>query len=268
MRNITSATISSLIERRCQRLKQILEEKQSSVRKELTGTLRISVDKGRVQYYQRSKKETNGKYIPQKDIQLAIALAQMDYDRKVFRTAQEELVRLQQIQADCTGVCPEDIYLSLSSERQALITPIELSDDEYIRQWEAVTYEHKEFRDDMPEFYTEKGERVRSKSEILIANLLKQMDIPYRYECPLKLERFGTIHPDFTVLHVRQRRTLYLEHLGMLDELGYAGNAVERINGYIRSGIYPGDQLFLTFETSRQPLNIKMLQLQFERYFI
>ena len=80
MRNITSATISSLIERRCQRLKQILEEKQSSVRKELTGTLRISVDKGRVQYYQRSKKETNGKYIPQKDIQIRVqAVMQTDH---------------------------------------------------------------------------------------------------------------------------------------------------------------------------------------------
>ncbi len=260
--------IETMISRRQQWLQGVIETKTESLSKAVPGRLRIDKKGKSIQYYHRLHAEKCGTYIPRTSQELAISLAQKDYDERVLRAAKEELSLLRKSQLVFQKKCPEDIYMSLSSERRALVSPIELPDDKFVCQWESYVYERKSFRDDMPEFYTEKGERVRSKSEILIANTLKKMGIPYRYECPLKLERFGTIHPDFTVLHVRQRRTLYLEHLGMLDELGYAGNAVERINGYIRSGIYPGDQLFLTFETSRQPLNIKMLQLQFERYFM
>ena len=42
--------------------------------------------------------------------------------------------------------------------------------EEFVKQWEAVSYVPKGFEPNYPEYYTDKGERVRSKSEILIAN--------------------------------------------------------------------------------------------------
>ena len=52
--------------------------------------------------------------------------------------------------------------------------------------------------DDMSNYITDAGERVRSKSELVIANLLYKNNIPYMYECPLKINN-NTVYPDFTV---------------------------------------------------------------------
>lgn len=63
---------------------------------------------------------------------------------------------------------------------------------------------------------------VRSKSEVIIANMLHDRDIPFRYEVPL-YARDGTFYlPDFTVTWRGEQ--WYWEHLGMLDDEGYANH--------------------------------------------
>ena len=61
---------------------------------------------------------------------------------------------------------------------------------------------------------------LRSKSEVIIANLLHEHEIPFRYEQPL-IAGDGTLRlPDFTV--TSRGRTYYWEHLGLLDQTQYA----------------------------------------------
>ena len=50
------------------------------------------------------------------------------------------------------------------------------------------------------EIYTERGERVRSKSEKIIADKLFLQNIPYHYERPIYLKGFGMVYPDFCCL--------------------------------------------------------------------
>lgn len=59
------------------------------------------------------------------------------------------------------------------------------------------------------------GEMVRSKSEVIIANILYQSGIPYTYEERLTAPDGSQRLPDFTIRW--QGQTLYWEHLGMLD---------------------------------------------------
>lgn len=40
------------------------------------------------------------------------------------------------------------------------------------------------------------------------------------------------------------------EHLGLWDDLTYRRMAIQRLVAYQRTGIFPGDQLILTFETA------------------
>ena len=108
---------------------------------------------------------------------------------------------------------------------------------------------------------------MRSKSEILIADTLTDMNIPYLYEKPLTLGSV-TIHPDFTILQVHTRRVLFLEHFGMMDDPDYVDTAIARIYLYIQHGVLPGDRLLLTFETKNSPLNTKLLRLQFKGLII
>jgi len=135
-----------------------------------------------------------------------------------------------------------------------------MSDEDYIKQWLAISYESKSFTEnDATEYYTDNGERVRSKSEILIANILKSLDIPYKYECPIKLGKI-TMYPDFTILDVKERREKYLEHFGMMGDIDYVNNMMLKIATYEQNNIFIGDRLICTFESAKRPLNISALK--------
>ena len=162
-------------------------------------------------------------------------------------------------------VC-EQVYDNLSDIRKTFVDPIEIPEDEFVKRWLDESYDKKCFQEGAPEYYTEKGERVRSKTEILIANALVRNGIPYKYECPLYLKGYGRVHPDFTVLNVKERKIIFWEHLGMMDNPEYAENAVKKIEAYEKNHIFPGDNLILTYETMRHPVNSRILEAMIEKY--
>ena len=90
------------------------------------------------------------------------------------------------------------------------------------------------------------GEMLRSKSEVIIANLLHERNIPFRYEQPLYAGD-GTLRlPDFTVTWAG--KTYYWEHLGRLDLADYADAWKKKRAWYERW--FPG-QLVTTEEDPR-----------------
>lgn len=99
----------------------------------------------------------------------------------------------------------KNLWKDVNSCRKELLDAVILSDEEYIKQWQSVTYEGKEFMDDEQVIITERGERVRSKSEKIIADKLYLMGIPYRYEYPVLLKGNIKIYPDFTILKIPER---------------------------------------------------------------
>ena len=123
--------------------------------------------------------------------------------------------------------------------------------------WEKVAYQGKPFKEDSSEIYSERGERVRSKSEKMIADKLLMMGIPYRYEYPLKLNGFGTVYPDFTILDVSTNEIIYWEHFGRMDDLDYANKTIRKINQYARNGYSIGDKLLVTFETRQTLIDMR-----------
>lgn len=69
------------------------------------------------------------------------------------------------------------------------------------------------------------GHLVRSKSELLIDQALFTHQIPFRYECALKLNDL-TLYPDFTIRHPETGQFFYWEHFGMMDSPTYSQNAI------------------------------------------
>ena len=249
---------------RIEYLTNIIHEKISALQHAPDGALRIIMNGKYPQYYFRqSAKDKNGRYLSVKETVQIQALAQKGYDRKVLKAAQREQALLLDLQRELSFPCAEDLYSLLHKQKQKLVSPIEIPDDTFIQQWQCQSYIPKPFEDSFPEHYTRKGERVRSKSEVLIANTLTDLGIPYLYEKPLYLEH-TMLHPDFTILHIKTREILFLEHLGMLDDPEYAETTVSKLHLYIRYGILPGKHLFMTFETRRSPLNIRILKSQLE----
>lgn len=94
------------------------------------------------------------------------------------------------------------------------------------------------------------------------------LGIPYRYECPITLEGSIKIYPDFTILKMPEREEVYLEHFGMMDDVNYVNTALYKLNTYERNGIYLGVNLFLTYETSRKPLNARALDEMIRKLWI
>lgn len=67
---------------------------------------------------------------------------------------------------------------------------------------------------------TRKGIAVRSKSEVIIADLLYSKGIDFEYERPLDLDGDRKL-PDFTIADSDTGETFYWEHLGMLQRPSY-----------------------------------------------
>lgn len=88
---------------------------------------------------------------------------------------------------------------------------------------------------------TGNGLAVRSKSELLIAEALENKNVPFRYEQPLT--RGGkTYFPDFTISDDLTGRTVYWEHLGMLDDESYVRSWNRKSSWYRSNGILPYEE--------------------------
>ena len=249
------------IENRINELKKVVQQKQKQLENVHPGILNVHSSGNKACFYYKESSDTRTrKYLKNSEQDLIRELCQKDYDQKVLAAAQKELNQLEKLKKVYEQPTYEEIIGTINIHRQPYIIPDKMSDEEFIKKWETVTYTGKEFANDIPEYYTDKGERVRSKSEILIANILERKRIPYRYEAPLFLEGYGIVYPDFTILDVKARKEWYLEHLGMMDDPVYAEKAVKKIETYEKNGIYTGKNLILTYETRKSPLNPKLVK--------
>lgn len=117
-------------------------------------------------------------------------------------------------------------------------------------------------------FETDRGEMVRSKSELIIANILNQnKNLLYKYERPLELIINGKVqvfYPDFTILNINTGKITYWEHAGLMDDPTYSSQFVNKINNYLDNDIVLGNNLVVTYETKNNPLNIKYVRKNIE----
>ena len=219
--------------------------------------LRVIRHGGGYQYFQRRKgSETNGEYIRKKDINKAIILAQIEYDERLLGTLQELKNTLEECMAEGIGNPFETALEQMHPGKRELVQPHYISDETYLKNWREQAYETLRFREDFPEYYTRGGIRVRSKSEVLIADMLDELSIPFLYEKPLQLKK-KTVHPDFTLLNIKERKEIYWEHFGMMDDREYRDEALMKIREYEASGFYQFDSIIWTFESSKNPMNTR-----------
>lgn len=257
----TMNNLSELILERNEFLENLIGEKRKKIEKAPKGHINVARSGERVQYYyKKDSKDKKRKYLKKSETPVIAAICQREYDEDVVKRAEIEKKRLEQLlDVYEKGTC-EEVYEKLKEERKTFVAPIALSDEEFVSQWLKKAYPAKGFTQDYPEYYTDNGERVRSKSEILIANALKRHNVPYRYEEPLNLPGIGIIHPDFTVLNIRTRQEYYWEHMGKMDDPDYIQHALQRINAYEKNNLFPGKQLILSHETHLRPLSTQKIE--------
>lgn len=266
--SIKKSGIQAAMQERETELEKYLELVQSRANQAPDGYLKISRTK-KVQYYKVTKDtEPNGIYLQKNDMDVICSLAQKEYDRKVILAMQKELTQIRKMIKTYSEDGIRKIYDNYIAERKELIEPVELSDEAYARKWINQEYKKKDIGNAINIYQTEGEDLVRSKSELIIANKLKKLKIPYRYEAELTLKDGTILHPDFTVLNVRERKTYFFEHLGMMDNAEYLEHAMDRITRYEKNGIFPGKQLILSHESSSRPLDPVLVEAIIREYLM
>lgn len=158
-------------------------------------------------------------------------------------------------------------FLKQNNGIRKYIKPFIKDDETFVNEWINEKYTGLGFDpNDKTEYYTDKNERVRSKSEIWIANELNRNGIPYKYECPIILNNGACYAPDFTILNVRQRKVKYWEHLGKMDSYSYIQRTISKLDDYKRAGLYIGDNLIITFEAGDIPIGKSEIIEMIERF--
>lgn len=261
-RSLTLATRQQLdaINSRIELLRALIEEKTSALESAPEGMLRAFAHGNGFQYFLRNdSSDWYGTYIKVADRPLAVQLAQKAYDSLTHQKAVKEVKLLEALRGLYMGGRAEDLFATMPRSRQAITRPIEEPLEESIGRWSAQKFDAKGFAEDAPVIMSLDGQRMRSKSETMIAACLKERGVPYLYEKPLRLAGFGTVHPDFTLFDPLTREEVFWEHMGMMDDAEYAARAAKRVIAYMKCGIFPGERLLLSFETADQPLDLSLV---------
>lgn len=249
-----------------------LKNYSKALRKAVSGipadTLYVSSHQGSFQYYRRceNSKKAKGEYISKANIDVACRLARKKYYNALADFLDNGFSLLSKVNADFSIANVEKCFEKQGAGRQRLLKAAYLSDEEYAKKWSAVSYHGLDFFDDSPGLFTAKGERVRSKTEVIIADMLNRQNVPYRYEYPLQLFTGKVVYPDFTCLNVRTREEFLWEHFGMVSDGEYLEKMLKKIDDYSAEGLVFGKNLVYTMESATHPVNQKMIGQLIQRF--
>lgn len=206
-------------------------------------------------------------YIKKKDKKLAEQLAIKKYLSTLLEDLEKERSATDMYLRHCPSTKRVDELFKTSDTLQNLLSPFFSPLSKELDDWMKSPYEHNLIH---PEHLNQKvatNEFVRSKSEAMIARVLKQNKIPYRYECALILDEVQT-YPDFTIRHPKTGEYFYWEHFGLLDKADYVESMHKKLRHYTSNHIMPGINLITTYETLEKPLTFEMIELLVNYYFL
>ena len=164
----------------------------------------------------------------------------------------------------------DEVYSHLNKGIQENVKPSKFTDEGFAQRWQDEKYHNRWIKSDYT-FETPRGERVRSKSEWMIASMLAEAGVPYRYEeiVAVSPEFSVFFHPDFTVLNKRTRKVYYWEHFGRMDDPKYVEDSfMPKITEYYNFEFLPGEKLLMTFESKHSPLDTTQVKRLIETFLI
>ena len=138
-------------------------------------------------------------------------------------------------------------------------TDEELAKARYDRHidWANASYIRSSYRPEELIETTSRGERMRSKSEVLLAEAFYKYKIPFRYEDTTETPWLGTV-PDFTFQDY-YNELFYLEYCGMMDNEKYVNNLLRKRDKYEDNGIYEWNNIIYIYEKGNR-INMEMVE--------
>jgi len=128
-------------------------------------------------------------------------------------------------------------------------------------------YKQPEFHADSYKSVSAHGEDMRSGGEMYIASRLDHFGIPYRYEDDTGIPDLSYA-PDFKIIRPRDRKLIYWEHFGKVNDYQYVQENLHKVGAYIDYGIKPWDNLIMTFNNERGGYDGKLIDALIECWLL
>ncbi|MCR5417075.1 MAG: hypothetical protein K6E79_09790 [Pseudobutyrivibrio sp.] len=229
--------------------------------------VKASTVRGCDQYYLVDKETGKRIYAGKEKSKLVHGLIQRDYALATDKKLVELRKKLDKFISNYDISDISVLYEKLPEARKHVVDPIIEPEDSYIAKWLS---NHPGQQNLFPEeglYQTNRGEMVRSKSEKIIADALDKYNVPYQYEPMLELG-YNTIYPDFVVLNLRTRKTIYWEHLGIVSDIEYATKNFKKIQGYEKNDYLLGRDLIITMESAEAPIDVKLVEKKIKEFLL
>lgn len=124
-------------------------------------------------------------------------------------------------------------------------------------KWAKEEYEQNTYNLNERKHLTENGLRVRSKSELFIADKLERYELPFRYEAMIYFRQYS-FSPDFMIM--TRDGIMYWEHCGMMMNQKYRRNNEWKLQMYDKMGITPWNNLIVTYDTEDGGLDLRIIE--------
>lgn len=134
-----------------------------------------------------------------------------------------------------------------------ILTPKQQTED-----WSSADYLQSAYMPEGKIHTTTRGLKVRSKSELLIAEKLYEHGVPFRYEQVLSVSGIQ-FAPDFTA-KAGDGRLIYWEHCGLTGNKKYMEKHKWKLSVYEKAGIVPWDNLIITYDDKYGVLNLSIVE--------
>ena len=196
------------------------------------------------------------------DTEMLKSLAQKEFAEKALKIIENNIASLRDAMEAQIPFDTDDILKSMNKaysllpeeyffDRKSLIITERVDDDLAARikkheEWWKKPYKEYWGYPEHKTRTTSRGEKVRSISEMLIAEALYKYSIPFHYEEELKVDG-KTYAPDFTFEGADYSK-FYLDYFGMMDNEKYAKRNFLKLDDYYDIGLIPGNNLIVAFD--------------------
>lgn len=213
------------------------------------GNLVQTVQHGKA--YLTQTRYTNGKRFRtslSKRPQIVSGLIKAHFIRSEIAVLEADIHELQRLLSKLSCKTRTDIIFELQQkysliDKSFIASAVSESADD---GWSQEPYEQLEYKNETKNHITSRGLKVRSKSELIIAELLYSFGIPFRYDQVLYIGN-SKIAPDFTIKR-SDGKIFYWEHCGLMTDPEYRNHQLQKTRLYYSEDIGPWDNLIVTYD--------------------
>lgn len=181
-------------------------------------------------------------------------LAQKEYLRVALSLLNRNIRCLEQARAGLLPLRFESIRSRMRKPYQKLhneVLSLEFLDDSTLlpqHKWAAEPFRQSTYNPQEKTHFTSRGLAMRSRAELLIAELLYRYDIPFRYEQVISIGKYE-LAPDFTFLDANGEE-FYWEYCGMMAVPKYRDHQLWRRRMYESVGINEWTNMIFTYDAA------------------